>query len=136
MITSWTQMPFRLLTLIFLCFAGAGCEDGGGSKSNDGGGNSFAGTWLITKEGQPSYWIFNNDGTFRKNRTGEPENGGVHFTGTYSANGNALEGEFSNPGVGRGEIKAQIVSGGSLTMDFIEYWHSPAKVVRCTGVRK
>jgi len=53
--------------------------------------------------------------------------------GTYSVSGGKLTGSFTNPGVGDGAVEATI-SDNTIHLDFIEYWHSPAKVVAYTGV--
>jgi len=98
--------------------------------------SEFTGTWLVTKEDSTSFWTFSADGTFRKYRTGEPANGDVHFTGTYSVKDGRLSGQFTNTGVGNGEIKCTIDGDGMLLMEFIEFWHSPAKHVDCTGIRE
>ena len=39
-----------------------------------------------------------------------------------------------NPGVGSGEITAT-VDGDAISLDFIEHWHTPYKVVHYTGNR-
>lgn len=132
MIKKWARMAV-MMSGCALLFA-TGCDIGGGG-GDDGGGGSVVGTWLISKEGVPAYWIFNEDGTFQKNRGGEPINGAVHFRGSYSSSGSSFSGSFTNPGIGKGEIEGK-VSGDSLTLDFIEYWHSPAKVVPCVGDRQ
>jgi len=116
---------------IFIGF-GAGCE---GDSGDGGGGGNLVGTWRIAKETTVSNWTFKEDGTFQKNRAGEPVGGSIHFAGTYSTRGSAFSGEFTNRGVGTGKIEGT-VSGDSLTMNFIEFWHSPPKVVPCTGVRQ
>ena len=137
--TRWLVRSYAVAMMAFMLGIGTGCESGGGgdSSSDDStsGGGAVAGTWLITKEGKPAYWTFNDDGTFTKYRADEPIGGSVHFTGTYSSNGNSFSGEFRNAGVGNGEIEGT-VDGDSLTMNFIEYWHSPAKVVPCVGDRQ
>jgi hypothetical protein len=125
-----------VMTMACVALLGTGCDSGGGGGGDGGGGGGeVVGTWLITKEGIPAYWFFNEDGTFRKNRGGEPIGGALHFTGTYTANGSSFSGSFTNPGVGNGEIQGT-VSGNSLTMDFIEFWHTPTKVVPCVGDRQ
>lgn len=115
---------------------GAGCGDSG-----DGGGSdnsAFVGTWLVTKHDDTpssSVYVFSADGTFRKMRVGEPANGAVHMTGTYTVDGETLKGNFTNPGIGSGEIVATI-DNGTLNMDFIEHWQSPYKHIPCTGVKQ
>lgn len=131
----YRSFSFVVLGLLLLS---SGCDlDGSSSSSSSSSSrNEFVGTWEITKEGIPAYWFFFEDGTFRKNRGNQPQNGAVHFTGTYRVNHGTLSGEFVNPGVGRGEIKATIASDGRMLMDFIEFWHTPTKVVPCIGVRR
>jgi hypothetical protein len=110
-----------------------GCEEDDG---DGGGGNAFVGTWLVTKEGTPSYYVFNADGTFRKNLADEPVDGAVHFSGTYTVTSGSLHGKFRNPGVGTGEIEATINADDTMNLLFIEHWHTPYKRVPCTGVRQ
>lgn len=98
--------------------------------------NPFEGIWIIEKEDTTSYWIFNENGTFTKKRAGESLNGSTHFSGTYSVRDGKISGDFTNPGVGRGEIEGSINSSDRFIMNFIEYWHSPRKVVPCVGVRQ
>jgi len=136
-IVKWTIQGWFVAMLALMIGFGAGCESGddGGDGGGDGGGDSeLVGTWQITKEGTPAYWIFHDDGMFTKYQAGEPVGGGVHFVGSYATSGSSFSGTFTNPGVGNGEINGT-VSGDSLTMDFIEFWHTPTKVVPCTGNR-
>jgi hypothetical protein len=98
--------------------------------------NKFAGTWLISKEDTVSFWIFNENGTFEKKRAGEPLTSPNHFVGTYLITNGQINGEFTNRGVGKGEIEGIIAPNGSFLMDFIEYWHTPPKVVPCIGVKQ
>ena len=39
-----------------------------------------------------------------------------------------------NPGTGTGEIVATL-SGDTLSLDFVEYWHNPYKHVPYTGAK-
>ena len=39
-----------------------------------------------------------------------------------------------NPGIGTGEIVA-VLEGATLSLDFVEFWHSPAKHVPYTGTK-
>lgn len=134
---SWMGCGMAVAVLSLAVGLGAGCEDG-----NDGGGgggdNAFVGTWRVTKHDASgatvSYYVFNADGTFRKNLAAEPVDGQVHLQGTYTVDGGALHGDFTNPGVGTGEIVATINADGTMTMDFIEHWHTPYKHVPSTGV--
>ncbi len=130
----WTRRAWVGVMMAGMCL-GVGCEgddDGGGSSNT----NAFVGTWLITKEATVSYWMFFADGTFRKNLAGEDIDGAVHFYGTYTVSGGTLSGDFTNPGVGAGEIECTIAADGTMAMDFIEYWHTPPKHIACTGVRQ
>ncbi len=156
-ITKFTLRVFilaLLMSFIFGCGGGGGDDDNGNNTNNgdtdnvdntddadntdnpDVAANNFAGTWLITKEDSVSFWIFNEDGTFIKKRSGEPVNGQNHFVGTYSVTDGFITGEFTNPGVGNGEIEGFINAEDTFLMDFIEYWHNPRKVVPCVGVRQ
>lgn len=138
------KFPNRLLGAIVIAImmgVVTACGGGGGSSETSSGDNAvvledFVGTWLITKEDTTSFWIFNQDGTFQKKRAGQPLNSPNHFVGTYSVNEGILQGEFTNPGVGDGEIQGTINENDVFLMDFIEFWHSPPKVVPCTGTRQ
>lgn len=133
--TKWMNRGLALATMmIAACFI-AGCDDGDGGGGG-GGSNAFVGTWLIQKEATEAYWIFFADGTFRKNLADEPIDGAVHFYGTYTVSGGTLSGDFTNPGIGAGEIECTIAADGTMAMDFIEYWHTPPKHIACTGVRQ
>jgi len=115
---------------------GTGCEDGGADQAGEKA--AFVGTWLVTKHDDPpttSYYVFNQDGSFYKMRAGEGLNGDLHLSGTFSVDSGALKGNFTNPGVGTGEIVATI-KNGIMEMDFIEHWHTPYKHVPCTGVKQ
>lgn len=114
---------------------GTGCEDGG---SDDGGGSSrdeFVGGWRVTKldTGSVGYYYFQEDGTFYKTR--EEPDGPVHLTGTWTVSDGTLHGPFTNPGVGEGEVVATVSSDGVMSMDFIEKWYDPYKVVPCSGTK-
>lgn len=98
--------------------------------------NQFAGIWSIRKENTSSLWIFREDGTFLKKRAGQSVNGSNHFSGTYTNIGGEIRGSFINPGVGRGEIRGRVAPDGRFLMDFIEYWHTPTKVVPCVGIKQ
>jgi hypothetical protein len=106
------------------------------AEVDDLAGNEFTGVWRIQKEDSSSLWIFNDDGTFIKKRADEPLDGATHFVGTYAVSEGELSGSFTNPGVGAGEIRGSITMDGTLLMDFIEYWHTPPKVVPTVGVRQ
>ncbi len=54
--------------------------------------------------------------------------------GTYVVEGNRASGPMVNPGTGEGEIVATL-SGATLSLDFVEFWHSPPKHVPYTGTK-
>ena len=54
--------------------------------------------------------------------------------GTYVVEGNVAAGPMVNPGTGEGEIVATL-SGATLNLDFVEFWHSPPKHVPYTGTK-
>ena len=114
-----------------------GCEGGGGGGGGESDGGSFVGTWALysgtSVEGTPAWYVhFNADGTFTisNNADGSAQ----RVSGTYSVTDGALTGPFTNPGVGDGRVEATI-ENDTLSLDFIEYWHTPNKVVHYTGVR-
>jgi hypothetical protein len=129
-----------VLIIVALGFLTACGGSGGNDESADPGDiafrDNFSGIWLITKEDTSSLWIFFEDGRFEKKRAGQPLNSTNHFSGTYSINEGFLSGSFTNPGVGDGEIEGTLSEDDLFIMNFIEYWHSPAKVVPCVGVRQ
>jgi hypothetical protein len=121
--------------LAVVTWVGMGCESGGGG---DGGGDSsFVGTWAIydqTSPGSPPWYVnFESDGTyfFSENEGGTE---GVSGTFPYTVSDGQLVGPFTNPSAGDGRIEATITDG-TLNMDFIEYWHTPNKVVPYTGTK-
>ena len=161
-----TKRSVQVLAMVIMAFLftfAAGCGGGGGGSDSDDAvgnivsgnddvapvsvdesdtevdelaGNEFTGVWRIRKEDSSSLWIFNDDGTFIKKRADEPLDGATHFVGTYAVSEGDLSGSFTNPGVGTGEIRGSITADGTLMMDFIEYWHTPPKVVPTVGVRQ
>ncbi len=120
--------------LAMTAWMGAGCDSGDGGGGGGSGGGDFVGVWEVTKldTGSVGYYYFQEDGTFYKTR--EELDGPVHLSGTYTVSGGTLKGPFTNPGVGDGEIEATI-SNGVMTMDFVEFWHSPPKHVPCSGTK-
>ena len=75
---------------------------------------------------------FKSDGTwfFSDNADGS----GPSATYTYTVTDGKLVGSFTNPGVGDGQIEAT-VTGDTLALTFIEFWHDPHKVVPYAGTR-
>jgi len=94
--------------------------------------SSFVGTWKLTpSEGGTSWYAFfyaNGSWKICDNADGSSQ----RVYGSYSVSGATLNGNMTNPGVGTGAIVAT-VSDGVMTLDFIEYWHTPNKTVRYTG---
>lgn len=123
----WTAL---LALVIPLAFAGCG-GDSGGSDDNAGGDNDFVGSWALTHsvDGSAMFIDFNEDGTFVMK---DCVDCGAHMTGTYTVDGKTASGPLENPGVGEGEIVAEL-DGDALTLDFIEHWHNPYKHVPYTG---
>ena len=142
---SFSTLLFAI-SFVFMVGCGGGGSDNGDSiaeieEENEEAveevvKNDFAGTWLISKEDTVSLWVFNENGTFEKKRAGEPIDSANHFVGTYLITDGLISGKFTNPGVGRGEIEGSIAPNGSFLMDFVEFWHTPPKVVPCIGVRQ
>lgn len=136
------QMRWLGIGLVALATMGlsAGCEDDGGSSSDGGSVNSVVGKWAVSQGTTPSvdnattWWEFRSDGTFTYyNDAGFTSE---HLSGTYSQDGNSFSGPFVNPGVGDGRIEGTLSEDGqTFQMNFIEYWHSPPKVVPQAGAR-
>ena len=94
--------------------------------------NNFVGTWKLTSttDGASWYALFDKGGTWK---IADNANGsGQRVYGSYSVSGSTLRGNMTNPGVGTGEISATI-SGGVMSFNFIEHWHTPHKTVRYKG---
>lgn len=120
-----------VLALVGVLCVGTGCE----SDSKSGGGNDFPGTWALyqgSAVGGTPYWYvhFKSDNTFFISN--QANGAGVRVTGTYNVSGGELIGPFTNPGTGEGRVEATI-QGGILKLDFIEYWHTPHKVIPFSG---
>jgi hypothetical protein len=129
------------LALVGVLCCGTGCESDGKSDS----GSKFHGSWALYPTGTLSlyrgfaardtpYWYvhFKPDKTFFISN--EPNGDGVRVTGTYSISGSALAGPFTTPVGGQGRVEATI-NNGVIELDFIEYWHSPHKVLPFSGTK-
>ena len=107
-------------------------NSGGGGSGGGGGSNSkLAGTWALSQGGGVEWYIhFYEDNAWRI--TNNADGSGQRVLGTYTVSGNTFKGPMQNPGTGVGEIQGT-VDGSSLTLDFIEHWHTPHKVIKYTG---
>lgn len=135
-----------VLMMAALVLAG-GCEDssdveivGADSPAQPSGetpavATEYVGTWALYEgsavQGSPFWYAtFNADGTFFISNDADGVE--VRVSGTYTVSDGQLVGPFTNPGTGEGRVECSI-SGGILSMDFIEYWHDPYKHVPYTG---
>ena len=118
-----------------LVLAGTGCESD--SDSDDDGGADVVGTWALYSggsiQGSPYWYIhFKPDGTYTI--SDNADGSARRVSGSYTTSGNTITGPFTNPGVGDGRIDATL-DNGLLRLNFVEYWHTPNKVVPYTGKR-
>jgi len=121
----WMRLAGMMMMVCVATGLMSGCDDGG---DDSGGGNALVGTWEVYKgdtvQGEPTYWwYFNSDGTWYG---ADSKGGNPHYSGTYTVSGNSFEGPFVNGSVGDGKIEGTF-EGENMTIDFIEYWHDPAK---------
>jgi hypothetical protein len=119
----------------------AGCEHdkpgggngGGGTAGGGAGGTSITGSWKLVSDGGSAWYAhFSGDGTWKI--TDDAAGNARRVYGTYSCSGNRFSGPMVNPGVGEGKIEGTW-EDGEMTMDFVEYWHTPAKHVPYTGTK-
>ena len=122
----WIALMALVIPLAFTG-CGGGSDDGGSSSSD------FTGTWALS-QGAGTLWyiIFNTDGSWLISDTADGSARRVY--GTYTVEGDVASGPMINPGVGEGEIVATL-EGDVLSLDFVEYWHSPYKHVPYTGTK-
>lgn len=97
--------------------------------------SAFVGTWTLydgnTIQGSPVWYVhFKEDQTFFISNNADGT--GVRVFGTWTESDGALVGPFTNPRVGEGRVEATITSN-VMHLDFIEYWHTPHKVIPYTG---
>lgn len=97
--------------------------------------SAFVGTWVLYEgdavQGSPAWYVhFKEDLTFFISDNADGTR--VRVSGTYSESAGALVGPFTNPGVGEGRVEA-VITNGVIYLDFIEYWHTPNKVVPYAG---
>ncbi len=122
-------------------FVGAGCDNNNKSSNNGGstnkppsGVNSVVGKYAMNQGGAAvEWWQFNADGTFAMfNDAGFTSQ---HVSGTYTQNGNIIQGPFQIP-AGKGDIYCVLSADGkTMSLDFIEHWHSPDKHNPFNGVK-
>ena len=135
-VSRWMRlMGVAALAALAVVFV-SGCDDSsskskGGSSSGGGGSSakagSVVGTWQIGDGGGSTTWSFNADGSL--------SSGGI--SGTFKQNGDHVTGDLTNAGVGSGAIDATLSADGkSMAMDFIEFWHDPAKHNPLSGTKQ
>lgn len=123
------------LTLVWGC--GGGGPDGGDDQEKDnvaGNNSAFVGTWALNgADGKLAWYIlFKADNSWLISDTADGSARRVF--GTYVVKGNVASGPMVNPGTGEGEITATL-SGATLSLDFVEFWHSPPKHIPYTGTK-
>jgi hypothetical protein len=126
-----------LLALFVMSTLGmTGC--GGSSSEDDATPSAFVGTWALYEgsaiQGNPTWYVhFKEDKTFfiSDNADGTA----VRVSGTYTESDGVLVGPFTNPGVGKGRVEATITNN-IIHLDFIEYWHTPNKVIPYVGTKQ
>lgn len=125
---------FVALLALSLAVGLAGC---GSSSDNGPEGSAFVGSWALydgsAVQGTPAWYVhFRADGTF--NITMNANGTGQKVLGTWTESDGQLVGPFTNPNVGEGRVEATITNG-VMHLDFIEYWHTPHKVLPFTGTK-
>ena len=125
-----------LLVLVAIVAVGlTGCSDS--SNEDNGGDSAFVGTWALyegnTIQGDIAWYAhFKEDKTFFISDNADGT--GQRVYGTWTEADGMLVGPFTNPGTGTGRVEATI-SNGVMHLDFIEYWHTPNKVVPYAGTK-
>jgi hypothetical protein len=97
--------------------------------------DQFFGSWTISEAtGETIGYLFiKPDNTFVW--ADIPDITSPHFSGAWTFTGGTLKGPFTNPGVGDGELACTLAATGSMNIEFIEYWHSPAKHMLFTATK-
>jgi hypothetical protein len=133
MIKSMVRWMGMMACALAVIMVSSGCEKSG---SGGGGGSDFEGTWKIRDLTAPNpnewYVTFLSDGTWFFST--QSDGSGSAGTSSYEVNDGLLVGPFHNPNAGDGRIECTI-SDGTLHMNFIEYWHTPNKVVPYAGTK-
>lgn len=91
---------------------------------------NIVGTWSLSNGPNTWYIHFASDKTWKI--TDDRQGTARRVYGTYTTDGNKFSGPMVNPGVGTGNISGTI-DGDLISLDFVEYWHTPAKHVPYTG---
>lgn len=123
----------KFLKIVLLCVVSLalwGCESG--DSSSGGNSASLVGTWSLRNGGSTWYIHFGSDNNWKI--TDDAAGQARRVFGTYSVSGNSFSGPMQNPGTGKGEIRGT-VDGSSMTLDFIEHWHTPYKHVPYVGTK-
>lgn len=95
--------------------------------------SELVGSWkLVSQDGSVWYAHFASNGSWKI--TDDAAGNALRVYGTYECSGNQYTGPMVNPHVGEGKIEGSFADG-ALTMDFVEYWHTPAKHVPYTGTK-
>ena len=147
---SFLRRPRNWLFLILLLPLALvwGCGGGGPNDDDDegddhaeeteetvaGDNSAFVGTWALRDAGGTLAWyiLFKADNSWLISDTADGS--AQRVFGTYAVEGNVAAGPMVNPGTGEGEIIATL-SGATLNLDFVEFWHSPPKHVPYTGTK-
>ena len=132
----WLFMILLLpLALTWGCGSGGPDDDEDEGEDNVAGDKSaFVGTWALRDAAGALKWyiLFKADNSWLISDTANGSARRVY--GTYVVEGNRAAGPMVNPGIGEGEIAATL-SGATLTLDFVEFWHTPPKHVPYTGTK-
>ncbi|MBR6020953.1 MAG: hypothetical protein IK066_00880 [Kiritimatiellae bacterium] len=139
---------FAAASLLLFAFA-SGCEhdpvgerNGSSSSSSESSASAssaavsssaIVGSWrLVSGDGAAWYAHFDENGNWKI--TDDAEGTARRVYGTYTFDGTKFSGPMVNPHVGEGKIEGTL-EDGSMTLDFVEYWHTPAKHVPYSGTK-
>ncbi len=138
----WTAIWTLLLPLALAGCGGGGPPDDSADNDNEnaetetvaGDNSAFVGTWALRQGTGAVEWyiLFKADNSWLISDT--PDGSAQRVYGTYTVEGNRAAGPMVNPGTGEGEIVATL-SGETLALDFVEYWHNPYKHVLYNGTK-
>jgi hypothetical protein len=111
---------------------GCGSSDSATTTAPTANNSAFVGTWALYLGSVGSgaiqwYVTFNADGSFYlSDAPANPATSHVYSTAPATVTSGKLVGPFENAGTGTGRIEATI-TGSTLSLDFIENWHTPEK---------